>query len=263
MAEVDFATRYGPWALIAGGSEGLGAAFAHRLAERGLNLVLVARKPEPLEVLAEEVRRQHGREARALALDLTAPDADTKILSATEGCEIGLLVYNAGADSNFVPFLERTIAESERMVALNVLTPMRLVRNLAPAMVARKKGGIILVSSMASMAGYPGNLIYSSTKAFSNLFAEGLWHSLGQDNVDVLGMIIGFAATPAMARMGFKFDGPTVPADPYQLVDEGLAHIDKGPTLHAGGTSERADYLRSLPRAEAVQTMAGQLNRPK
>jgi uncharacterized protein len=263
MSEVDFLRRYGPWALITGGSEGLGAAFAHRLAKQGLNLVLVARKPAPLEALAAEVRSQYSREVRALALDLTAPDTVAKIVSATEGCDVGLLIHNAGADSNFQPFLERPVAESERMVALNVLTPMSLVRHFAPAMVERKKGGIILLSSMASMAGYPGNLMYAATKAFSNLFAEGLWYDLGKHDVHVLGMIIGFASTPAMARLGFKFDGPVVPSDPYDLVDEALEHLDKGPTLHAGGTDERAYYLRSLPRAEAVRTIAGNPNRPK
>lgn len=256
MSDVDFVRRYGPWALIAGGSEGLGVAFAHRLAKRGLNLVLIARKPAPLEALAAEVRSQYGREVRAIAVDLTAPDAVAKIISATEGCNVGLLIYNAGADNSFQPFIERPVADSERMAALNVLTPLRLVRHFADPMVKRKRGGIITLSSMASMAGYPGNVVYAATKAFSNIFTEGLWYELGKHGVQVLGMIIGLARTPAMERLGIKFDGSVPAADPYDLVDEALANIDKGPTIHASRLDERAYYLRSLPRAKAVRTLA-------
>lgn len=256
MDDIEFASRYGPWALIAGGSEGLGVAFAHRLAARGLNLVLIARKPAPLEVLAAEVRSQYGREVRALPLDLTAPDAVAKIISATAGCEVGLLIYNAGADDSFQPFIERPIADSERMAALNVLTPLRLVRHFADSMLKRKRGGIITLSSMASMAGYPGNLVYAATKAFSNIFTEGLWYELGKHGIHVLGMIIGLARTPAMERLGIKFDGSVPAADPYDLVDQALEHIDKGPTIYARGLEERAHLLRSLPRAKAVRTLA-------
>ena len=167
MSDVDFVKRYGPWALIAGGSEGLGVAFAHRLAKLGLNLVLVARKPAPLEKLAAEVRSQYGREVRALALDLTAADAVARIVSATAGCDVGLLIYNAGADNSFQPFVERPVADSEHMAALNVVTPLRLVRHFAEPMAKRKRGGIITLSSMASMAGYPGNLVYAARRQHS------------------------------------------------------------------------------------------------
>jgi short-subunit dehydrogenase len=256
MSDGDFLKRYGPWAVIAGGSEGLGVAFAHRLAKQGLNLVLIARKPEPLEALAAEVRKQYGCEVRTMSLDITAPDAVAKIIAGTAGCEVGMLVHNAGSDHNFKPFMERPVEESERMTMLNVMAPLRLVRHFAESMVARKKGGIILLSSMASMGGYPGNLVYASTKAFSNIFAEGLWYELGKHGVDVLGTIIGLARTPAMERMGVKFDGPVPSADPYDVVDEAFANLDKGPTIHACGMSDRAKHIRSLPRADAVRTLA-------
>jgi short-subunit dehydrogenase len=253
----DFAERYGPWALIAGGSEGVGAAFAHRLAERGINLVLVARKPGPLEALAVELRGRSGCDVVTAALDLTASDAVEQIVATVHGRDLGMLVYNAGADDRVAQFLERTPIEAERMIRLNVLTPTRLVHELAPAMVGRKKGAIVLLSSFASCAGTPGNLVYSATKSYSNTFAEGLWHELGLHGVDVLGMIIGITQTPAMERMGLSFDGLKVPSDPFDLVEEALAHLDDGPTLYAGATQEDAQRLRSLPRAQAVREIAG------
>jgi short-subunit dehydrogenase len=257
MTDIDFKERYGPWAIIAGGSEGVGEAFAHELAKRGLNLLLAARKPDPLENLAGTIRRQYGMEVRTLAIDLTDASAVQRLADACNGCEVGMLVYNAGADDKVRDFIERPLEESQRMIALNVLTPMSLVRVLAPSMVGRRRGGIILLSSFASTVGTPGNLVYAATKAFSNIFAEGLWYELGEQGVHVLGLIIGITQTPAMERMGLKFTGLKVPADPYDLVEEALKHIDKGPTLHAGGTLGDATRLRSLPRDEAVREIAG------
>lgn len=256
MSESDFTGRYGPWAVITGGSEGVGAAFAFRLAEQGINLILVARKAGPLEEVAAEIRARYDREVIALSLDLTDPDAFEQIIVRCAPYEVGMLVHNAGADSRVASFLDRSLAESEDLIALNVLTPTRLVRHFAPKMVGRRSGGIVLLSSFASCVGTPGNLIYAATKAFSNVMAEGLWHELGQHGVHVLGLIIGITQTPAMERMGLRFAGLKDPADPFQIVDEALAHIDKGPTLHAGGTYDDAMRLRSLPRAEAVREIA-------
>jgi short-subunit dehydrogenase len=260
MSDADFVERYGPWALIAGGSEGLGVAFAHRLAQRGLNLVLIARKSGPLEALATEIRNLYGREVLALSVDLTGLDAVSRIVQATGRCDVGLVIYNAGADDSFKPFIDRPLADSERMVALNVLTPLRLIRHYADQMVARERGGIITLSSMASLGGYPGNLVYAASKAFSNIFTEGLWYELGKRGVHVLGMVIGLARTPAMERLGIKFDGSVPAAEPNDLVDDALANIDKGPTIYARGLEDRAHLLRSLPRAKAVRTLAREPN---
>jgi short-subunit dehydrogenase len=256
MSEPSFAERYGRWAIVAGGSEGLGVVFAHQLAERGLNLLLIARKPEPLEQLADDVSKLHGREVLTLPLDLTLPCATDSIAAAVAGRDVGFLVYNAGADSKVRAFVDRPESESEGMAALNVVTPLKLVRRFAPAMVERGRGGIVLMSSFASCVGTPGNLVYAATKAFSNVFAEGLWWELGQKGVHVLGAIIGITRTPAMERMGLSFDGLKVPASPETIVAEVMANIANGPTLHAGGTHEDAMRLRSLPRADAVRTIA-------
>jgi short-subunit dehydrogenase len=256
MALQGFRDRYGPWALIAGGSEGLGVAFAHRLAEQGLNLVMVARKPEPLEATAADVRTAHGVEVRTLPMDLTSPDAASRLLASTQGCDFGTVVFNAGADATFDRFLDRPIENHERMVALNVLTPMRVTHALAPAMAGRGKGALIYVSSMASLAGYPNNLIYSATKSFSNIFAEGLWIDLRKAGIDVLSAIIGLAKTPAMERLGVNFDGSLPYADPFELVDEILGDLENGPTIHPGGMEERAAMLRSSPRGKATRILA-------
>jgi short-subunit dehydrogenase len=254
MIDID---KYGPWAVVAGGSEGVGAAFAERLARQGFKLLLIARKPAPLQQLAADIRKRFGTEVRALSLDLTSQDAAQKVIEAAKGCEVGLMIYNAGADSSFNYFIDRPIEESERMVMLNVMTPMRLVRHLAVGMAERRKGGFILCSSLAGLAGSPGNGVYSAAKAFIDTFAEMAWYELGKQGIDVLGAIFPLVRTPAMERLGLKFDGKIKAAESGDIADEVLANIKNGPALHAGGTTERGMRLRGLPRDKAVYTMLG------
>jgi uncharacterized protein len=253
----DFAKTYGPWAIIAGGSEGVGSALAERLAKRGLKLLLIARKPGPLAAVAADIRARFAGEVRTLSLDLTSADCVARIVEASKDCEVGLFIYNAGADTGFKYFIDRPIEESERMVMLNVMTPMRLARHFAPAMAERGRGGIIMCSSISGCGGSPGNGVYSAAKAFINVFAEMLWYEVGKKGVDVLGAILGLTRTPAMERLGLKFDGPTRAADPAAVADEVLENIKKGPALHVSGTHEDAMRIRALPRDKAVQTLAG------
>ena len=97
----DFATKYGPWALVAGASDGVGAAFAEALAARGLNVVLLARRQAVLDEVAAGIRDRHGVETRTLAVDLAGPGAASAVADATADLEVGFLVYCAGADPDF------------------------------------------------------------------------------------------------------------------------------------------------------------------
>jgi short-subunit dehydrogenase len=99
-------------------------------------------------------------------------------------------------------------------------------------------------------------MVYGASKAFSNVFAEGLWYELGKHGVHVLGAIVGIIQTPAMERMGLSFDGIISVTPPDALADEILANIDKGPTVHAGGIHDSAWRYRTLPRDEAVRAIA-------
>jgi short-subunit dehydrogenase len=92
VSRLPFAQAYGPWAIVAGGSEGIGAAFADQIARRGVHLVLVARRPEPLELTAERLRRAHGVEVRTVAADLAGPAALDEISAIAAGAPIGLVV---------------------------------------------------------------------------------------------------------------------------------------------------------------------------
>jgi short-subunit dehydrogenase len=257
--------RHGPWALIAGGSEGVGEAFARRLAASGFNLVLAARKLEPLQALAEDLRQTNDIAVRTLALDLCSPDRLARLRAATDDIEIGLFVYNAGSGTpvgNTNPtqaigdFLDRPLGDAQAMIALNDAALVDLTHHFGAAMRARRRGGIIITGSTACHAGTPRTLVYSASKAFQFAFAEGLWYELHPHGVDVLGLILGAVRTPNIERTGMDSQSYAGAAEPADIVREAFAHLGAGPVHHACGTGDFAQQLRSLPRTDAVSRAA-------
>lgn len=196
------AAKYGPWAVIAGGSEGIGPALAEELAKQGINSVLLARKPEPLEATAADIRARYGVEVRTLSLDLTDVAMLDRVRAATDDIEVGLLVYNAGASHRTGPFIAWEIDDVMRVIQLNVVGQTLLSHHFGRLMAARGRGGIVLMGSLAGVAGSPSVVTYSGAKAYSQIFSEGLWWELGQRGVDVLHVVVGKTDTPAMARLG-------------------------------------------------------------
>jgi short-subunit dehydrogenase len=250
--------QYGPWALIAGGSEGVGSAFAAKLAADGFNLILTARKPEPLEEAAS-VARAAGAEVRTIALDLTAPDMMTPVREATDDVDVGLLIINAGANGYGKPFVDGELDRFRVVVNLNTTSRLALCHHFGGRMKERQRGGIILVGSLAGYAGTPNSSVYNAAKAFSRIFAEGLWYELQPHNVHVVEFVVGGIRTPAMIRRGMKF-GPET-SEPDGVAHEGLDHITDGPVWNselAGGV-ETAERLSSYPRIPLVNANADNL----
>jgi short-subunit dehydrogenase len=243
-------TKYGPWALIAGGSEGVGRAFATQLAEAGLNLVLIARKPVALEETAG-LCRARGVQVRPLALDLTAPDSVARVIDEVEDVEVVLLIYNAGANTHSEEFLDGDLAEFQRVIDLNVTTPLALVHHFGRAMRERGRGGILMVGSKASYVGSVRHTVYGGVKSFGRIFAEGLWVELRDHGVDVLELVLGVTRTPAMERVGLQLDVPGFEAaDPEDVAREGLARLADGPVHLAGDDQQksRADVVLGTHR---------------
>jgi uncharacterized protein len=244
--------KYGPWALVAGGSEGVGAGFAQLLAEAGLNLVLVARKPDPLRHTAERCRR-HGGEVRTVQADLSAPDACESIAAATSGLEVGLLILVAGANTHSHDFLDGDLARFQQVIDLNVSTPLALVHHYGQAMRSRRRGGIVLLGSLAGYLGSVRQTVYGGVKAFTRIFAEGLWLELRDHGVDVLELVLGVTRTPAMERVGLNFDAPgIVVAEPADVAREGLEWLGRGPVHVVSGNDEIVAMRNDSDRAGAV-----------
>ncbi|HYR96395.1 MAG TPA: SDR family NAD(P)-dependent oxidoreductase [Candidatus Binatus sp.] len=249
-----FRARYGPWALVAGASEGLGAAFAEELAARGVHLLLIARRPGPLEALAGRLRDRVGIEVRTASLDLGGPGLDDAVRALTRGLTVGLVVYNA-ADSFVGEFLDRPLGEHLRTVDVNCRGPVVLAHVLGKEMAARGRGGIVLVSSMAGFQGSALVATYAATKGFDTVLAEGLWDELRGRGVDVLACCAGATRTPGYEASQPR--GGVRPMAPAAVAADALAALGRGPTTIPGMTNRVARLVMRhlMPRRVAVRIM--------
>jgi len=260
---MSFASRYGPWALVAGASEGVGSAFARAIAERGVNVVLIARRKQVLDEVAAAIRRDTGVETRSVAVDLARPDAMAAVDDETAGLEVGLLVYCAGADPNYRPFLAGPVDAALAMVQRNCVVPVQMCHHFAGPMAARGRGGIVLFGSAAGFAGAPNLAAYGASKAFDMVFAEALWAELSPQGVDVLGLILGETDTPALRRLRERLgrrDDPGAAiagaATADEVVGEALENLTNGPTWIVGERVRAAmKFLGGLSRGDAVRLM--------
>jgi uncharacterized protein len=238
-----FREKYGPWALVAGASDGVGAAFAETIARHGVNVVLLARRHDVLQQVAEGIQSRTGSQARAVTIDLSTADAVDSIVTATADLGIGLLVYCAGADADYKPFLDNSIEAAEAMLQRNCRVLMQLIHHYGRAMVGRRRGGIMLLSSGAAFAGAPNMVSYGATKAFDMIFTEALWCELRDVGVDVLGVVLGETDTPALRRIRHErgIAGADEPVKGAASVDEvvtaAFASLGKGPTCMAASKS--------------------------
>ncbi|OBA72139.1 short-chain dehydrogenase [Mycobacterium sp. 1554424.7] len=259
-----FAGRYGPWALVAGASDGLGAAFAAGAAERGINVVLLARRQAALDDVAAQINLQSHVQTRTLAIDLAQPGAASAIAAATSDLEIGFLVYCAGADPNYEPFLANPIEAAEAMVQRNCMVPMQLCHHFAPAMVERGSGGIVIFGSGAGLAGGANMVAYGASKAFDMVFAEALWAELHDKGVDVVGLILGKTDTPALRRLEYSRgqisspdEVPPGAAAVDDVIAEAFDNLTNGPTWFVGDVMRAAEQLTSsLTRNQTVGLFA-------
>ena len=190
--------------MVTGASSGIGAAFARRLSRDGFALILVARRAERLESLARELGG-----AETIAADLTEDEGlarvEERIASAGD---LELLVNNAGFGTKG-KFYETPLQDQDAMHRLHVIATMRLTRTALAAMVPRRRGGVINVSSVAAFGQSPGNVSYCSTKAWMNSFTEGLdleLRSAGSP-VRVQALCPGFTITEFQEVMGMSRDG--------------------------------------------------------
>ena len=257
MAPAEFRARYGPWALVAGAAVGLGAEYARQLAALGLRLVLVDRDRGALASTTRALAS--STEVVEASIDLARPDLVAALTPSVAGREIGLLVYNA-ALGTVSRFLDLTPAHVDAMVDVNCRAPMRLVHALAPAMVARGRGGIVLMSSMSGNFGSEQLAVYAATKAFDLVLADALWAELRPHGVDVLAVQPGSTRTPGWQSSQpeeLRGPGPHV-MEPEGVVREALAALGEGPNVVPGEQNRQGvEILARMPRRQAVELMSG------
>lgn len=255
MATTRFQEKYGPYAAVAGGSDGLGAAFAEGIARRGLNLVLLARQEERLNATAARLRDAFGVEVVAIAADLSDFESVKKRIDDL-GASVGLLVYDA-AYAPIGPFADVAEDQLVRVTDVNVRTPLLLAKHLSAPMIERGRGGIVLMSSLAGSQGSPNLAAYAASKSFNAVLAEGLWHELKPHGVDVLACMAGAILTPGYEQAESSKPAPgTLTAT--KVAEQTLNALGKGPIVIPGVVNKLARFalMRLMSRRAAIGIMS-------
>ncbi len=251
MNRQSFAARYGPWALVAGGSQGLGAAFAAEIARRGVNLALVARRPGPLADTAAGLRAQWGVQVQTITADLAADGAADLLADELHGRSVGLVVANAALSPAGL-FTALDAGRLSQTIDLNCAATALLAHRFLPAMIGRGSGGLVLVSSLAGGQGVPGLAVYSATKAFVICLGEALWAETRGSGVDVLVSSPGAVTTPGYRETATRpAPGTLTPAD---VAASTIAALGRGPRVIPGGLNKINAMMlsRLLPRRAAI-----------
>ncbi len=234
MSQTNFQQKYGPWGIVLGGSEGIGACFAEKLASEGINVIIVARRVEPLEKEAKLLKEQYGVEVKTLSLDLSSTEAFAKIKSFTQNIEIGFLAYNACVPS-LGSYLDISEERHEAVLAVNSVLVHRVTYYFSKLMRERQRGGILLVSSMACLNGSPYNAQYAATKAYIRNLGESLWYELKEFNIDVNALIVSQVSTPAFIRSGSTGSSKNGSIlTPQECSDEAFNALGKHPSWITG-----------------------------
>jgi hypothetical protein len=261
---MDLRHKYGTTALIAGASEGIGAAFAEILAKNKIDLVLIARRPQPLEKLAEELKEKHNVNVCCISCDLSGDGALEEITDGLTGKEIDILIYNA-ALSHIGPFIEYNTKDYLNMMRVNMTTPLQMVHFFGDKMLKRRRGAIVLMTSLAGFQGSGYLSVYAATKAFNRVLAESLWYEWKENNVDVIACCAGATLTPGYIKSNpgnAGFFAPKV-LRPSQLAEECLKKLGLKPAIIPGRGNRLASFFmqRILPRKQAIITMGDNTKR--
>ena len=240
-----FVGQFGPWAVVTGASSGIGEAFARRLAEIGLSLVLVAGREDRLRKLADDLKSQHSVHTQVVVADLSHHDFMPLIEQATDDMQVGLLVNCAGIATTG-HFLDNDLVSELTLLHVNNRAPLILAHHFGRSMRNRHRGGIIFLSSTVALAGVPAWSNYAASKAHDLVFAEGLAPELRSDGISVLAVCPG----PTQTELWPAGTKPFFPMKPDVVVDMALKKLGSTTTVVAGRLNSIIAFsTRLLPRS--------------
>jgi short-subunit dehydrogenase len=233
--------------------------LAHRIAAEGISCVLIARRQEPLEAVAAEIRAKYAVECVTAAIDLSSTTAVDQLTTAVGPRDVGLYVSNAGADTNGAQFLDRDVDAWVDLINLNVMTTVRCCHHFSGLMRQRRKGGILLVGSGACYGGTSFTAVYAASKAFEMCFAEGLWAGLRKHEVHVLFCALGPTDTPAfrglLERKGVSIPSSSL-ASPDRVAEAAFDRLPQGPVWNWGQEDDVAGHAPMSASARRARVLA-------
>jgi short-subunit dehydrogenase len=254
-----------PLALVTGASSGIGADLAREFARHGYDLVLTARRVEPMRALAEELKSL-GANGTVIAADLSKPGAAAALAADldSKGLVLDVLVNNAGLGAGG-PFHESDPARVSEQLYVNVAALTELTRAVLPGMVSRGRGSVLLVASTAAFQPGPSLAVYSASKAFVLSFGEAISFELRETGVTVTTLCPGPTHTgfTAVAKTGNSalFESPMASVmTPAAVAREGYRALVAGKRVHVVGLMNKlvaasgrfSPHVISLPVANAI-----------
>lgn len=245
--------RYGDWAVVTGASDGIGRAFARALARAGFHLVLVARRGPVLDVLATELADAHQIQTRVLPADLATADGVRAVIDGTRTLDVGVLVAAAGFGTSG-RFIDGALDEDLAMIDVNCRAVAALAHHFGRRFAERKRGALILMSSLLAFQGVPRAANYAATKAYVQSLAEGLRGELRPLGVDVIASAPGPIASgfAQRAAMTMSMSGRT-----DAVAEETLHALGHSDTVRPGLLSKLLELsLSILPRWGRVRVLA-------
>lgn len=245
----------GQTALITGASSGIGAEFSRELARRGANVVLVARSEDKLKKLAEELTTTWGVSAAMIAADLSEPGAASGLCAelADQQVEVDVLVNSVG----FGVHAPMVTAEADRLSAMtlvNVLAVEELCRAYLPGMLARDRGTIINISSLAAYMPTPYMTVYGATKAFVLSLSQGLWAECRKTGVRIIAVCPGPVDTGYFDVAG-ESPGNYKRIPPQRVVEVTMRGLKRRKSAVVPGVfpTAMATFMAMLPRQTAAR----------
>ncbi len=264
----NYKARYGQWAMVIGGSFGLGEALARELARRGMNVAITARGQEKLDAAAQRLRADFGVEVRTVAANLSDPGILQLLLAGMAGTPVDFLIYNA-ASEHIGEFIAQDLERHLANIHVNCIVPTVLLHHFAREMAGRGRGGIVLCSSLGAAQGMYSLSTYGASKAYENLLAQSLWYELKRKGVDATSFMIGSTYTPNFQRNqkirqtpfaetrtpeGLP-EGTPVPQDPEEAAANLFAQLDREwlPVVYANPRDEENTHrLSAMTLAQRI-----------
>lgn len=252
----------GRWALILGGSDGLGAAFADDLAGRGAHCLLVARNADKLTATAQSIALRHNVSVQTLALDLGDADAVERLADTTDAMDLALVVFNAGAESSGLLFADAPIEQWHTVIDRNIGFLTEALHHFSQRFVKQRRGALLIVGSEAAFGGGARAALYNASKAYALNLGESLWAELQPFGIAVQTLLFKIADTPTLravlARKGIPVEATGAVA-PERLARATIDALFDGPVINFDEEATSEPITTAVGRRSRVNSVSAQL----